>query len=325
MSKRVYLYDAIRSNHIRIALGILVFLAVVPIAIVLLILLFMPAKLTSQVTANLPEILMCTIIITSLLFILYFIFCFFACRKWLFMIFGKVELPPNELHKLEMALENVSLAAGVKTPEVEVVEMGGVNAISIPGGSNIVISKRAFKELDRWELEALLAHEYFHIMSHDNWLWVLGFGIGFFIPIFYDLGYELTGVDARWKRLLFKLLNTLGFIFLCIVCLIPFGFFFIPMFVFTLAFFFFILPKQREYLADAEAVLITRNPEAVIGAIEKSEDMRIEALDWYGPVYNHMLFNRPQVPNNPLNRSLENSINIHPDAQDRVDRIRAMG
>ncbi|MGZ5494697.1 MAG: hypothetical protein ACXWHG_13920, partial [Thermoanaerobaculia bacterium] len=54
------------------------------------------------------------------------------------------------------------VAAGVSPPEVMVIDMDGINAISLARGYEdglILITPQAVLELDRVELEALLAHE----------------------------------------------------------------------------------------------------------------------------------------------------------------------
>ena len=117
MNKRVFLYDAIRSNRIGIVLCLLVFLFIVFSEIVLLVLLVTPEKWSGRLAACLPEILIWSTAIAVTLSLLYSVCCYFIYRKWLTLFFDNAA-PPSEIpHKLELALADVRLATGMMTME----------------------------------------------------------------------------------------------------------------------------------------------------------------------------------------------------------------
>ena len=207
MNKRVFLYDAIRSNRIGIVLCLLVFLFIVFSEIVLLVLLVTPEKWSGRLAACLPEILIWSTAIAVTLSLLYSVCCYFIYRKWLTLFFDNAAPPPEIPHKLELALADVRLATGMMTLEARVAKMGGVNATIIPGTPTIMVSEAAVKELDGRELEALLAHESYHMKSHDDLLWVLAFGVAFLVSIFYDIGWDMEDENPRCKRLFILFLN----------------------------------------------------------------------------------------------------------------------
>lgn len=93
---------------------------------------------------------------------------------------------------------------------------------------------------------------------------------------------------------------------------------------FLIAFYLLVLPRDREYLADAQAVMLTRNPEAVASLLERAAESRSRGLRYGGVFVNHMLFCQPLV--NPVGPAgiPAGFFNIHPPESDRIARIEAM-
>jgi Zn-dependent protease with chaperone function len=91
-----------------------------------------------------------------------------------------------------------------------------------------------------------------------------------------------------------------------------------------LAFQFLVLPRNRDYLADAQAVLFTRNPEAVARVIEQADIMRSEPIQWGAFTINHMFFNQPLEPPHTLTRFTADLLNAHPPAASRVSRVQSL-
>jgi heat shock protein HtpX len=98
--------------------------------------------------------------------------------------------------------------------------------------------------------------------------------------------------------------------------------FWVPLLV---AFFLLVLPRDREYLADAQAVLLTRYPESVVSLLEKAEESRSRGLKHGGFFINHMLFNQPQKKLVGFSSVPADLFDIHPPESARITRVEAMG
>ena len=175
-------------------------------------------------------------------------------------------------------LENLCLTAGMPMPDLYELNDDSLNAFSVgvcPEHAAIVLSKGILEKLDRSQLEGVIAHELAHIRNYDiRVMAVLITCLAFFtyageMFIYGTEKENLTG-DPRVDDKVFRippLLAPIG------IALVVYGYFVAP--VIRLA-----LSRERESLADAEAALLTRNPQALAKALWRiSEDSRLETLD----------------------------------------------
>jgi heat shock protein HtpX len=329
MRERVYLYDAIASNRRRIALGVFVFFAV--IFIEGLIVAFIVAK--SQAFDLKPLLIALIVAFGATLFILPLLalWAFYRGKQTMLKLFLTLSPSDYDERKLRSALGGVSLAAGVEEPEVQVISTRGVNAISMARGEReglILVTKGAVENLDREELEALLAHEIYHIESHDTWMWILGLAVSAFLPLLFSAYLSGLGtildeekiINAVFAEFYMRYILLISIVF--IVTWIALAVFWIPLWI---TYFILALPRNRDYLADAHAVLLTRNPEAVLSVIKMSDIMRSDPITWGTTFVNHMFFNQPLEPPRTFTRWITDLFNTHPPAEKRAERIHSMG
>ncbi len=78
--------------------------------------------------------------------------------------------------------------------------------------------------------------------------------------------------------------------------------------------------RQREYLADASAVLLTRYPEGLAGALEKISADR-DPLEVANKATAHLYINNPLHEHKSF---LNNVFSTHPPIEERVRLLRAM-
>ena len=149
-------------------------------------------------------------------------------------------------------VHEMALAARIPEPRVEVIDDPSPNAFAVgrdPEHSAICVTQGLLDQMDREELQGVIAHETAHIRDYDTQLTTMvtamcgGFGV--FRPLLLvDRALRfIFGVPAIWKAGLAS-----GGIVSRIVSIM--------------------LSREREYLADASAVEFTRNPTALIRALE---------------------------------------------------------
>lgn len=173
-----------------------------------------------------------------------------------------------ELYNL---LENLCISQGVPMPKLEIIETHARNAFA-SGISNatysITVTRGLMNSLTKEELEGVLAHELTHILNRDVRLLIITIiftGLFGFLAqiVWHNLRYALFfGGGNRNKN------NGGMFVAMIVVAIIlSIGYFVSLLMRFALS-------RHREYMADAGAVEMTKNPTAMMNAL-----MRISGRD----------------------------------------------
>jgi len=163
-------------------------------------------------------------------------------------------------------LENLCISRGLTVPRLAIIETGALNAYASgvrEGQYTVTVTRGLMQQLDKAELEAVLAHELSHIRHHDVRLLVISIifvGIISFVAeimfrrIFW-MGMRAGGSRRSGGR-------GGGLVIVIAIAIIAVAYFLAIMIRFSLS-------RRREYMADAGAVELTRNPDAMISALEK--------------------------------------------------------
>lgn len=168
-------------------------------------------------------------------------------------------------------LENLCISRGLKTPELRVIESRALNAYATgvhEGQYSITVTRGLLESLTRDELEAVLAHELTHIRNRDVRLLIISV---IFVGIFSFVG-EITfrslwhsgGSSSRSSRSSGRGNSggsqSLAIVAAIVLIAIAYGLAIVIRFA---------LSRSREFLADAGAVELTKNPDAMISALRK--------------------------------------------------------
>lgn len=185
---------------------------------------------------------------------------------------GAHSVTREEEHGLYNALENLCVSRGIPMPKLRIIETPALNAFATGlhrGQYSVTVTRGLMRTLESDELEAVLAHELTHIRNHDVRLLVIAV---IFVGIFSFLG-----------ELLFRGLQNVRFSGRgggrsdsnsggggggAIVAVLA-AFVIIALSYALAVAIRFALSRRREYLADAGAVELTKNPDAMISALQK--------------------------------------------------------
>ena len=168
-------------------------------------------------------------------------------------------------------VENLCISQGMTMPKINIIEDDSLNAFA--SGINkktytVTLSRGIINKLNDKELEGVIAHELTHIQNRDVRLLIVSIifvGIFAFIS---EMAFRML-LYGRHRRSNKK---GGGQIMLIILVLAIVGYLLSMIFRFALS-------RKREYLADAGAAQITKNPLALASSLEKiSRDARIEAV-----------------------------------------------
>ena len=173
-----------------------------------------------------------------------------------------------ELYNL---MENLCISQGMKMPHLEIIETHARNAFASGITEKtfaVTVTRGLMNSLAKDELEAVLAHELAHIQNRDVRLLIVTViftGLfGFLAQIIWsNIRYNLFFVGGRRDR------NSGGAIIamLVIMAILWLGYF-------ASLFMRFAVSRRREYMADAGAIAMTKNPDAMMRAL-----MRISGRD----------------------------------------------
>ena len=193
--------------------------------------------------------------------------------------------------RLINVVDEMAIASGLAAPPVYVLNREkGINAFAAgrsPNQAMIVVTQGALDELSRDELQAVIAHEFSHVLNGDIRLnlraacalqgIVFLSAIGRFMMQYYS-GYG-TEEGRRFFHLPFAALGAgfyaLGSVGLVAARLIQAA-----------------ISREREFLADACAVQYTRNADALCGALARihGSPQGSSVRNWHADSLAHMLF-----------------------------------
>ncbi|MCH8904837.1 MAG: M48 family metallopeptidase [Bacteroidetes bacterium] len=199
----------------------------------------------------------------------WFLIAYFSHTKMISKATSSKPLERNKNMRVYNLVENLCISVGMKMPKVKIIYDDSLNAFA--SGINeksytVTLSKGIIDKLNDRELEGVIAHELTHIRNKDVRLLIVSI---IFVGIF-ALIAEVVARSLRVPRGGGK--KGGGAIIIIILALALVGYLLSALFRFALS-------RKREYLADAGAAEMTRNPDALASALRKiSEDSRIEAV-----------------------------------------------
>ena len=164
-------------------------------------------------------------------------------------------------------LENLSISRGQITPKLKVIETPVMNAFASgirDQNYTVTLTRGLMENLDDEELEAVIAHELSHVRNRDVRLLIIAV---IFVGIFSFVGEGLVRSVFRTNLARNDMHRRSGGG--NAGALIFFAFAIIAVAYLLAMLTRFALSRKREYMADAGAVELTKNPDAMIRALQK--------------------------------------------------------
>lgn len=161
-----------------------------------------------------------------------------------------------ELHRI---LENLSITAGLPKPRLYVIDDPAPNAFAAgrdPKHAVVAVTTGLLRQLDRTELEGVIAHELSHVGNRDILVMTVAVVLAGFIAILADLFLRMSLFDGGGREHRNPVMMLMG---LAAIIIAPIAAQLIQMAV----------SRRREFLADASGALLTRYPEGLASALQK--------------------------------------------------------
>jgi heat shock protein HtpX len=217
-------------------------------------------------------------------------------------------------------LENLAIGAGLPTPKLYVIDTSTPNAFAAgvdPHRSVVAVTSGLLALLDRRELEGVLAHELSHIGNRDTRLNTIVASIALFLRLPYLLRQQARQEREGAPAAPYALRRRFQMYQWALVPVYIYIFFIAPVLAAALR---AAISRGREYLADADAALLTRYPEGLIRALSKIRGAG-SVVSGSNPAVSHLYFADPSALGSGLGLLTGNLLATHPPIDLRISRL----
>ena len=249
---------------------------------------------------------------------------YFAGDRIVLASTGAREVTAEQEPRLHNIVEGIAIAAGIPKPRVYVVPEQAPNAFATgrnPEHSSIAVTQGLLDIMNRVELEGVIGHEMSHVLDRDILVGtvvatVVGAAVlmsEFFMRSWFWSGGRMGGRrdgGGEGGGIVMLVLFAVGIVLLILA---PLAGQLIKLSV----------SRNREYLADAEGVLLTRYPPGLISALEKIRDAP-HAMRSANNATAHLWLEQPsRVPGQDTS-TMEKLFSTHPPIEERIQRLKEM-
>ena len=243
---------------------------------------------------------------TVIIAIIYAVFQYYASSSLAMAMTGAKEITKKMNPRLYNIVENLSITTGLPMPKVYIIEDKAPNAFATgrdPKHASVAATTGLLDIMNDKEVTAVMAHEMSHVKNYDIRVSMIVFGLVCVVGVISDLAFRMMFYGNRRRD---NEGSPVGYVLILIVGLLS------P-FVASIAQ--MAVSRQREYLADASAVHITRYPEGMIDALKKLQSHS-------QPMRSQNIATEAMWINNPLRKGfISNLFSSHPPIEKRIERL----
>ena len=225
------------------------------------------------------------------------------------------EVTHDEVPQLFNVVEEMAIASGLPMPKVYIIEDSAPNAFATgrdPEHASVAVTSGLLEKLNRDELQGVIAHEMSHVGNFDiRYAMLVGVLVGttvlisdFFLRgLWFGGGRRREGGGGQAQLIMMAIAIVLAII--------------APIFARLLQ---LSISRQREYLADASAVQLTRNPKALADALQKISGDQ-EVLEVANRATAHLYIVNPIKK---FEKRAKGIFSTHPPIEERIKILRSM-
>lgn len=241
---------------------------------------------------------------------------FYSGDKMILSMSHAIPADRKKYPHLVNTVEGLAIAAGIMTPKIYVIEDSAINAMATgrdPKHASVTVTTGAIKRLKRDELEGVIAHELSHIRNYDIRMMMFVVVLVGIIALLSDL-FLRTMIYGKGRRnmkgggIIGAIIILLGLVLAILAPLIAQ--------LIKLA-----VSRKREFLADADGALLSRNPSGLSNALRKIRDDKEPLVEAANKATAHLFIE------NPL-RTFKGKINVffqtHPDINERIRKLESL-
>ncbi|MGT2906811.1 zinc metalloprotease HtpX [Streptococcus dentiloxodontae] len=226
------------------------------------------------------------------------------------------EITADEVPDYYHIVEDMAMVAQIPMPRVFIVEDESLNAFatgSSPENAAVAATTGLLAVMNRSELEGVIGHEVSHIRNYDIRISTIAVALASAVTLIASISGRMMWFGGGRRRSNDRDYGGLGVLILLFsilsLILAPLAATLVQL----------AISRQREYLADASSVELTRNPQGMINALKK--------LDQSAPMQHHVdQASAALYINDPDKKEggLKSLFYTHPSISDRIARLETM-
>ena len=237
--------------------------------------------------------------------VVYVLFQYFASGALAVAMTGAKQIEKKDNPRLYNTVENLVIQAGIPMPKVYIINDAAPNAFATgrnPQHASVAATTGLLDIMDDEELKAVMAHELSHVQNYDILVTTIVFGLVSVIGLLSDIGARMIFFGGRDR----DNSSPVGLIIALVTLIIA------PI---AAALAQMAVSRQREYLADSSAALMTRYPEGMIGALRKL-DTHSRPMRQQNPATEAMFISSPLRKG-----AISRLFSTHPPIEKRIARL----
>ena len=247
-----------------------------------------------------------TIFIFTLIFaIFYALFQYKISTAITLKMNGAEPISKKDAPEFYSIVESLSITAGLPMPKLYILNDSSMNAFAAgtnPENSVICVTTGLLENMDKVEIEGVMAHEISHIKNYDIRVSMAAVALTAVIGILSDIVLRFIFLNDDDEDSKNPIALVLGLFFVLISPLLAT--------ITRLA-----ISRQREFLADATAVSLTRYPDGLISALEKLKNNK--------PLERQNSTTASLFISNPMKQGFfQRLFSTHPPLDDRINRLK---
>lgn len=226
---------------------------------------------------------------------------------------GAKEVSYEQSPHLHNLVDEMVLASGITKPKIYMIEDTSLNAFAAGSRDEgyVVFTRGILDNLNRDELQGVTAHEISHLNNGDSRLMTVVASVGLAIGVIAEIGVRMMffgGNNNNNSNPIMLILGIAAIIFAPLAAMIIQA----------------SVSREREWLADATAVDLTRNPAGLRSALEKLSSMP-NAPKANMQATSHLWI---AAPVNALEKGKQKKrktlFDTHPPINERIHKLRSM-
>ena len=247
-----------------------------------------------------------TIFIFTLIFaIFYALFQYKISTAITLKMNGAEPISKKDAPEFYSIVESLSITAGLPMPKLYIINDSSMNAFAAgtdPENSVICATTGLLENMDKVEIEGVMAHEISHIKNYDIRVSMAAVALTAVIGMLSDIALRFIFLNDDDEDSKNPIALVLGLFFVLISPLLAT--------ITRLA-----ISRQREFLADATAVSLTRYPDGLISALEKLKNNK--------PLERQNSTTASLFISNPMKQGFfQRLFSTHPPLDDRINRLK---
>ena len=247
-----------------------------------------------------------TIFIFTLIFtIFYALFQYKISTAITLKMNGAEPISKKDAPEFYSIVESLSITAGLPMPKLYIINDSSMNAFAAgtnPENSVICVTTGLLENMDKVEIEGVMAHEISHIKNYDIRVLMAAVALTAVIGMLSDIVLRFIFLNDDDDDSKNPITLILGLFFVLISPLLAT--------ITRLA-----ISRQREFLADATAVSLTRYPDGLISALEKLKNNK--------PLKRQNSTTASLFISNPMKQGFfQRLFSTHPPLDDRINRLK---